>query len=195
MTKPDDSDYYLQRKSVFKESFVYAIFVDFPDRTYVKIGRTTDVAPRAYALQIGCPFPVRSIYACDVVERAESARKERLLHKHYRGSHFRGEWFAPFIGVATPGELAAFESDMLTMVSMSLPGSIFSYRWTPKNDCGKNVRLVKVQVTPEETKNLPYFAIKDPRARIKAMREIGIDDSGQYSVPLSMRKGRRYRKC
>lgn len=195
MTNLDMTDYYLKRKEKFKENFVYAIFVDIHDLTYVKIGRTSDVSHRAYMLQIGCPFPVRSIYACDVIERKEADRKERLLHKHYSANHLRGEWFTPFKGIASDQDSLAFETEMLSLASIGMPGVIFSYRWTPKRITNKNIRLVKTQITPEEAKILPFFAMKDPIAKAKAIHDLKMADLDPSKVPINMRKGRRYRKC
>lgn len=56
---------------------------------YVKIGITVNVASRMESLQCGCPYELkllRTIKGC-------TAADESWLHMHYKGNHFRGEWF------------------------------------------------------------------------------------------------------
>lgn len=59
----------------------------------IKIGRSVDVSKRVVSLQLANPFILRILLVIKCASGPESFALERHLHKRFRTTRFRGEWF------------------------------------------------------------------------------------------------------
>lgn len=113
----------------FLEAFIYAVMADCVDKTLVKIGRASSVRQRMNEFQVCCPFPIRQVYACNVITTKRSVSKEKAMHKMYMGRHFRGEWFDVWGGIASGDQIKAFEESMIGVAKDGAEFEVYAYRF------------------------------------------------------------------
>ena len=71
-------------KTISADSVVYVVACG----DFVKIGTTTNLSMRIKTLDAMNPYPVRLLASIKGAHGAEAT-----LHRHFRSSHHRGEWF------------------------------------------------------------------------------------------------------
>lgn len=132
------------------EYFIYAIFVDAPDRTLVKLGRTSSIRQRVSEIATGCPYPIRHVYSADVIDRYEGSIREAQMHDLYADMRFRGEWFDIWHRVATPEETTRVEKNLYDIARDRLADSVRHSRHTPVAISGgkSNLRCVQLDDLP-----------------------------------------------
>src|SRR6185312_11653041 len=101
-----------QGNSVKTEYFIYSILVDAPDRTLVKLGRAASLRQRISEIQTGCPYDIRRVVACDVLDEYEGGMREAQMHELYGQHRLRGEWFDPWGRIATEIDVEGLISDL-----------------------------------------------------------------------------------
>lgn len=171
------------------EYFIYAIYVDAPDRTLVKIGRAASVRERVSQIQTGCPYPIREVYSCDVLDENEGAMREAQMHEIHAGSRIKGEWFDPWQKIASDHDLRRFEDDMKEIAGHRLPGQLRCIRHVPKVGENGMVRMSRISLD-----GLPGPVIRDEDGY-----PIGspyCEGRGDYPVAVVIKPRRRiFRKC
>lgn len=123
------------------EYFIYAIVVDAPEGTLVKLGRASSVRQRLSEIQTGCPYSVRLVFACDVLEEYEGSMREAVMHDLYANSRMRGEWFSPWGRVASQEDLDGLFANMRDVAMERMTCSMRSLRMEPYIDAGGNRRM------------------------------------------------------
>jgi len=75
-------------------NYVYCLFCkDFSGRTFVKFGRTGDLAVRVSQIQVGCPFKIDYLGYVSVDTQNLAERIEKALHREFKYRRQSGEWF------------------------------------------------------------------------------------------------------
>ena len=167
------------------EYFIYAIVVDAPEGTLVKLGRSSSVRQRLSEIQTGCPYSVRIVLACDVIDEYEGSMREAVMHDLYSHCRLRGEWFNPWGRVATQGDLDGLFANMRDVAMERMATPLRAMRMEPYIDAGGNrrMRTMMVDDTPGQVikdedgypMNSPYIVgnhqgtvsvIEKPRRRI-----------------------------
>ena len=77
----------MEKKTKGPSSYIYIVECKGPDKFY-KIGFASNPHQRVRELQIDCPYPLEI-----VLEFPGGFSKEQELHKCYKNSMVRGEWF------------------------------------------------------------------------------------------------------
>lgn len=116
------------------EYFIYSILVDAPDRTLVKLGRAASLRQRISEIQTGCPYDIRRVVACDVLDEYEGGMREAQMHELYGQHRLRGEWFDPWGRIATEIDVEGLISDLRDVAAERLQDSVRIVSMTPYID-------------------------------------------------------------
>lgn len=128
------------------EHFIYAIFVDTPDRTLVKLGRASSIRQRVSEIATGCPYPIRHVYSADVIDKYEGGMREAQMHELYADKRLRGEWFDIWGRIATPEDTTYVERNVYDIARDRLADSVRHARHTPRPMAGGKSSLRCVQL-------------------------------------------------
>lgn len=171
------------------EYFIYAVYVDAPDRTLVKIGRAASVRERVSQIQVGCPYPIREVYSCDVLDEYEGGMREAQMHEIHADHRLKGEWFDPWQRVADDDDIRRFEADMKEVAGHRLPGPVRCVKHVPTRGETGSVRMRRVPLD-----DAPEPVIRDEDGYPIAAPYI--EGRGNYPVSVVVKPRRRlFRTC
>jgi len=140
------------------EYFVYAIFVEAPEGTLVKIGRGASVRERVSGVRTGCPYPIVRVYSVDVENEANGVICEKEAHELHRQRRLCGEWFSPWGRSATDIEQGTLEGDLWDIATATIghsPSRTFAHSPTPYQH--RKVQMTETPLLVDEKK-----FIRDP---------------------------------
>lgn len=125
------------------EYFIYAVLVDAPDRTLVKLGRASSLRQRLNDYATACPYAIRCAYACDVIDSHEGAMREAQMHELYADRRMRGEWFDMWGRVAADRDIRELERNIYDIARDRLADAVRHSRYTPAEYAGGKTRMVR----------------------------------------------------
>lgn len=99
------------------EYFVYAIFVEAPTETLVKIGRTSNVRARVSGVRTGCPYPIVRTWSMDVETDQAGIEIESDAHTQFARKRLEGEWFSPWGARVLPLQAQRLEADLIDVAT------------------------------------------------------------------------------